>query len=483
MHPQFTTDAAMAEPVSAWVTVLPALPGLLLCVAGLWAIRRHLQAPKMLWVVLVLAIVVRLIWIPVDLHEFDGHEADYRDIFLGEKALTRGSTMLYPALQWLYLGLGRLSQSTSVLLGVSFLGSLVSIAATYGIGRRVRNERVGLTAAALLAIWGNHAFWASSAYNVALPLALGLVAVWALLVLAQEDEKLGAAALAGGAAVLAVSTRIESLLLAPLGLAVLIWARPRLRKPEVGVLALGALVGAWSLYAILSAGPLPGGGERTLALQNNLGFLGYWAPFDGWAGLCVLPALWLAWKKDRRLTLILALFVLLLHVALSTFNDVGFRHTLLASWALALLLAHLVEVRWGWPFLAISAIGLALHTQDVSERYYMSEEEFAALLEKAPIFAEEKLSECVLICEDSRVVSESDQRSHFNLLDPVERARIFDEKGCVYWLFGLQDARWSSRAVRDRSLRLEHLFEVTDLGRIAREDGYVGSVMRISPQP
>jgi hypothetical protein len=483
MHPQFTTDAAIAEPVAAWVTALPALPGLLLFVAGLWAIRRHLQVPKGLWVVLLLAAVVRLLWIPVGLHEFDGHEADYRDIFLGEKALTRGSTMLYPALQWLYSALGRLSHNTSVLLGVSFLSSLVSIAATYGIGRRIRNEKVGLTAAALLAIWGNHAFWASSAYNVALPLAFGLVAIWALLVLAKEPEKMGAAAVAGGAAVLAVSTRIEILLLAPLGLALLVWARPRLQKREGGVLALCALIGLWSLYAILSAGPLPGGGERTLALQNNLGFLGYWAPFGGWAGLCIFPALWLAWKKDRQLTLILAVFVLLLHLALSSFNDVGFRHTLLASWVLALLLAHLVEVRWGWPILAISTLGLALHTQDVSERYYMSEEHFASILEKAPDFPEDKLSECVLICEDNRVVSGVEQRSHFNLLNPEERANIFAEKGCIYWVFGLQDARWSSRAVRDRALRLEHLFEVRPLGRIVREDGYVGSVMGISPRP
>jgi hypothetical protein len=471
----------MVEPVAAWVTALPAFFAVLFVAYGLVSVRRHLRITRGLAAVLLVAVLVRLVWMPVGLHQFDGHEAEYRDVFLGNKDLTRGSAMLYPALQWLYAGLGRLSSSTRVLLSVSLLSSLVSIAACYGIGRRLRSERVGLAAAALLAIWGNHAFWASSAYNVALPLAAGLGAIWALLVLSQEPEKWGTAVLAGGAGALAVSTRMECVLLAPVGLALFLLSRPRLHWRSLVCLVLGALLGIGSLYSILSAGPLPGGGEKVLALQNNLLFWGYWAPFGGWAAVCIVPAVVLVWQKNRHYGLVLLGFLALLHVAVSTFNDVGFRHTLLGSWALALVLAHLVEVRWGWPFLALAGWFLAVHTQDVSERYYMSEEEFAATLASAPEFDPDKLSECVLICEDSRVVPEGQQRSHFNLLDPVERARIFDENGCVYWLFGLQDARWSSRAVRDRALRLEHLFETRPVGRLTRPGGYVGSVLKISP--
>jgi hypothetical protein len=276
---------------------------------------------------------------------------------------------------------------------------------------------------------------------------------------------------------------MECVLLAPVGLALFLVSRPRLHRRSLVFLGLGALLGIGSLYAVLSAGPLPGGGEQGLALQNNLLFFGYWAPFGGWAAVCLLPAIALVWQKNRNYGLVLLGFLALLHVVLSTFNDVGFRHTMLGSWALALVLAHLVEVRWGWPFLALAAWFLAVHTQDVSDRYYMSEEDFAATLASAPEFDPDKLSECVLICEDNRVVPEGQQRSHFNLLDPVERAHIFDENGCVYWLFGLQDARWSSRAVRDRALRLEHLFETRPVGRLTRPGGYVGSVLKISPSP
>ena len=331
MHPQFSTDAPLAEPAAAWVTALPALPALLLLLWGLWGLRRHLVVGRALLVVLLVALAVRLIWMPVGLHLFDGHEAEYRDIFLGDKAMTRGSAMLYPALQWFYAGLGKLSQSPQLLLAVSCAASLLSIAACYGIARRVAGIRVGLAAAGLLAIWGNHAFWATSAYNVALPLALALVSIWALLVLAQESEKLAAAALAAGSAALAVATRLECLLLAPLALALFLWARPTFSRRVLAVLGLGAVLGAWAIWAVLSAGPLPGGGERGLALENNLLFFDLWAPFGGPLALCLLPALWLSWSKRRTFTIVLVVFLILFHAAISSFNDVGFRHTLLGG--------------------------------------------------------------------------------------------------------------------------------------------------------
>jgi hypothetical protein len=471
----------VAEPAAAWVTALPALPALVLLLLGLWGVRRHLKAPRTLWIILVIALLVRLIWMPVGLHLFDGHEAEYRDIFLGDRALSRGSAMLYPAMQWFYAGLGLLTHNTHALLAVSCVASLVSIAATYGIGRRIAGESVGLTGAALLALWGNHAFWATSAYNVALPMALALTAIWGLLLLVQEEEGV-AAALAGGAAALAVATRIECVLLAPLGLALLLWARPRLSRRSLGLLGLGAALGLWALWAILSAGPLPGGEERVIALQNNLFHFGFWAPFGGVAALCLLPALWISWTKRRAVTLILVGFLLLFHVVIASFNDVGFRHTLFGGWVLALLLGSLVEEKWAWPVLVLAVGAVLAHSADVADRYYMSEERFAQRLAEAPVFPSEKLSECVLICEDARVLPEGQQRSHFNLLMPSEREAIFAEKGCIYWLFGVQDARWSSRAVRDRALRLEHMFEMVDRGRLARENGYVGSVMEIAPQ-
>jgi hypothetical protein len=72
------------------------------------------------------------------------------------------------------------------------------------------------------------------------------------------------------------------------------------------------------------------------------------------------------------------------------------------------------------------------------------------------------------------------QRSHFNLLDPVETEALRAEKGCLFWLVGFQDHRWSSRAVRDRLLRIEHLYETEPRAVVKDPDtDYVGLVVQV----
>ena len=159
MHPQFTTDALPVEPIAAWIPAFPAFIGLALLLWGAWGTRTHIRASRALVVVLILGSVVRFLWMPIELHLFDGHEAEYFDIFRGERPLSRGSVMLYPALQWLYAGVGRISTNPWVLLSLSGAASLLSIAATYGIGRRLMGARSAWVAAAIVSIWGNHAFW------------------------------------------------------------------------------------------------------------------------------------------------------------------------------------------------------------------------------------------------------------------------------------------------------------------------------------
>jgi hypothetical protein len=90
------------------------------------------------------------------------------------------------------------------------------------------------------------------------------------------------------------------------------------------------------------------------------------------------------------------------------------------------------------------------------------------------------LGSCALICEDGRVLPEGEQKSHFNLLDPEEERVLRKTHGCIQWLVGVQDARWSSRAVRDRAIRLEHLFEITPVAVVEGEDsGYVGLLVDV----
>jgi len=479
VHPQYQSLADPVAPAEAWTTVLPAIPGLILLLWGLWGIRRHLRVTLGLAAVLFAALLVRFVWFPVELHEFEGHEATYLDIFLGKQSLGQGGYMLYPALQWLYAGLGNISQNTGMLWAVSGLGSLLSIAATYGIGRRLFGVKRGLVAAALVAIWGSHAFWASSAYNVALPLGLALTALWALVLCAQEAEKIPAAALAAGAAVLAVSTRAECVLLAPIGLLLYASLRPRLNRKVIGVLLVGAALAFWALSLLSSGGPLPGSGERGEALALNLSYVGFWAPFDGWGLLLLLPAAAVGFQRNRRSTLLLVIALVYVHVAISSFNDVGFRHTLLGTWLVALLLSALIEVRWAWPVMVAAVCFLFGHTLDVADRYYMTGDRFSKNLAGAPEFPRSKLSECVLIWDDNPDAKEGAGKSHFNLLYPGPGEDLWALKGCVYWVFTHKDAGWRSLAVRDRAMRIEDQFRLESVGAATLGPGNVVSVLKV----
>ena len=195
---------------------------------------------------------------------------------------------------------------------------------------------------------------------------------------------------------------------------------------------------------------------------------------------CLLPPCGLVGIADEGQSLLVSFSLIFLQFDPATFND-GLSPQPTRLRLAAFLLAQLPAM--GWGILGLFSIGLLLHTKDVAERYYLSEEEFGEMLSEAPLFPESKLSECVLICEDSRVVPESQQRSHFNLLYPDPSGDHMGLKSCYYWLYGVQDARWSSRAVRDRAVRLEHLFGVEEVGRIERSNGYVGSVRRIEVVP
>ena len=50
------------------------------------------------------------------------------------------------------------------------------------------------------------------------------------------------------------------------------------------------------------------------------------------------------------------------------------------------------------------------------------------------------------------------EKSHFNLLDPVEVHRLMNQFGCIDWCRTLEDWRWTELDVRDRASRLRHLY-------------------------
>ena len=82
--------------------------------------------------------------------------------------------------------------------------------------------------------------------------------------------------------------------------------------------------------------------------------------------------------------------------------------------------------------------------------------------------------------EDPRIAADP-PRSHFNLLDAAEAEALRAEGGgCLWWLYGVQDHRLSSRAVRDRAIRTMLLYETKPVAVvIGPERGYVGLTMEI----
>ena len=469
------------QPPDPWTTVWPAIPALIMALVGLWGCRRRIRPDRWIWGALAVALLVRLVALPSWEHQYDGHEADYRDLLLGDRELTRGGTLLYPAFQWLHFLLGKVAPHEAAPIAVSVLAGLVAVGAAGGAVGRLTTPRVGHVTAMALALWGNHAFWATSAYNVILPHALAVVAVWALAVWFRGGGAWACGLLAGGAAALAVATRVEAWLWAPVGLLLVLAHRPRGALKALPGVLLGAGIAGVATWLIMFPGHTPGSGQRALSWAVNRDLLAYWAPFDGWwTWLVPLAGFGLGLRRWPGVYAPLLVLVVGSHALFATFDDYGFRHLLSALVGVSAALGALSTERWGWPLLGLAGLGLVLHTADVGSRYYASEEDFAASLPaELPRWGTERLDECAVICEDGRVVEESAQRSHFNLLDPAEGEALRAEQGCIYWVYGLQDHRWSSRAVRDRALRLLHLYEMEAVAVVSGDQDFMGLVYEV----
>jgi hypothetical protein len=489
------------------------------CAAALRAADRPrigLRAAAPWLAVGVAALVVRLWVLPaLERHQFDGHEAEYWDIFRGARPLSRGGTVLYPSVQWLWALLGALLphrafvpvalMATVGAAGAALIGALVA--------RRV-GRRAGLAAAALVALHPVHAAWSTSAYNVVVPLSL-------LALAAAAVDRCGApvapplplrliAVAAGG---LAVLTRLDAApgLLFPLLLALSdaqqggFGLRGLLRR-WAGPLALTLPVVALGVYPLVVPGGLPGEGERGLSWAMHLLWRAPYAELNGLlapAGLALLAGL--AVSAAPRLAAIALISALVPHLVLATFDDLGDRHALLSLGPTALLVGLGLQgrgaLRRGLGALggALLAAGLCLQLAALRPRFYGSEEALAEVLSgdlpwrdlprwslEAPPPAARG---CTWVTESHRAPPAADgapARSHFNLIDPAEAEalRAAGAGGCLLWVADLQDWRWSSRGVRDRALRLERLFHLRPLALV--EDpaaGYPwGVVIEVGPR-
>ena len=88
-------------------------------------------------------------------------------------------------------------------------------------------------------------------------------------------------------------------------------------------------------------------------------------------------------------------------------------------------------------------------------------------------------SNCLLITDDEGLWARGVARSHANLVDGEEAERLWVAyEGCVFWLRDLEDLRWTSLSVRDRTKRLEFLWDWERVGATQLPGGRHAEVWR-----
>ena len=362
--------------------------------------------------VAVAATLARGVWLPLERHRFDGHEADYLAAFQG--AVLEPSTRHMPLLAGAYRALGRLTDAPEALLAVNVLAGVVTVVAGATLARREGRLGTGL----LLALGPTLVFWSASAYHVALPLAFAVA---------------GAAVGGWGGAVLyaiACANRLELALLAPAIVALGGW------RPALG--AIGAVAGWPLLDSAPALVPVSLTLPANLQLPDFLGALG--EPL----GLLVVAL------AVRRRTLPLLGAAVWVHLVGSCFDDYGTRHGLLGAVCLAVLVGS--SGRW-WAVVAGIAWS-AWRTSIVATWFYAPQPVFDATVPSlGPPPA------CTEVLDDPLA-----EASHWGVRDAWP-------EGTVCWGEERIHRAWTSRALQDRALRMHRLYAPEPLGVLRLESG------------
>jgi hypothetical protein len=370
----------------------------------------------------VLGAAVRLVWMPLSRHRFDGHEREYLDAFQGHD--WQGSTHLVPTLAGLYQALGTLSDDPRLLLGVNLAVGIGAVALAGLLGWRRWGPTAGVVLAVGLAISPEWAFWSASAYNVNLPLTLVLAG---LAVGPREDATWLPQGSWWGIPLVALgcSMRMELALLAP----AMVWIGGW--KPTLGVLGSLAMVPvldtAPALHPVLQVWP------ANLRLGRYLGPLG---------GPAVLL---LAVVVDKR-SLPLALAALWVHAVGAAFDDYGSRHGLLGGLALLAVVATARD--WRRLAWAPAAVWLAVGTGVMAHWFYARVPTYRADLPDLPTLDEPGCTELM----DDPV----HERSHW------DQWESWPDDAC--WGEEFIHRSWTSRGLQDRALRMRVLYGAEPVG-------------------
>ncbi len=426
---------------------------------------RRFQLSLGLATALGLALWVRAWGIPaLARHGWEGHEAEYLAVFLGDWHGS-WSTRVVPVLGTGYRILGLVTQREAALVWFSLALGVASIAALVVLIRRLGGP--GLLAGLFVVLYGNHAFWSSSAYNVIAPHALLMVALALLTV--RGWGSLGISAVLMGAA---ASSRLEVVVYV---LPALLLLRDHRWPRRIAWLAAVAAIYAAGLLAVLEPGAHPEGllDDLPATIASNASMLVFLAPWDSLALL--VPALavgGLGCWHHRKTGLLLLCMLVASQLTTLAFADSGFRQALTGGVALCGLqalgvdaLRTLSKTRIGWRRWTLGAASalvfihviaqLVRDTSLISLRYHAPAAPLIGVLEAAnPQLANESQIDG---CEEviSSPAREPGQASPLDV--------SFDE-GCWYWLQDWQHLRWSSLGVHDRALRMQHTFVMRPLG-------------------
>ena len=451
-------------------------------VVAVWLIvvarlRGDLKVTGPMAVVGMVAIGVRCLWIPAWTgHTFDGHEAEYWDLFRGMRLPTRGGTVMVPAMQWFWWGLGQvLPTSERLVVSLMTAFGVGSVALAAGAVGRLTDRKAGWMTAALLVLHAGHSAWSSSAYNVIIPHFFSSMALFGV-ASAARGQKGPWRSLVVLSIALSMAFRLDSGSIAIAVVLVALLVRPdgasfldRVRRWVGPGVACIVVTGA-CIWPMLWPGELPGSGERALAWSLNQQFFAPYHPFDHpvmAAGLAMSVVL--AVRRSPGVAFSLVVWAVLHHGLMASFDDFGERHALVIAPALAGLVGvGMASLKhYGVPIVAGMSALSAVDVHDTATRYYGSEDRFIEVLSREPYrdlprvqWSGSPPADCGWVAEDQRVASRP-VASHFNLLRPEEEAALRGSTGCIKWCADVQDWRWSSRGVRDRALRLQHLFNLT----------------------
>ncbi len=360
----------------------------------------------------IFALWVRVGWVPIERHRFDGHEAELLQAFLGQSPAW--STRVQPAAAILYSGLGSVISDPRALIALQLLSGLACVGLAGIWASREWGAKAGWWTALLLTLTPAQAFWSSSAYPVILPLAF---LMGALVVRGWRGALLYA---------IACALRPDLAALAP---AVGLLGGWKLTPGALGALAVAPVIDtAPALRPFLETLPV------------NLPLTAYMGPLGTIAGGLLVA---LAVQKTHWRLLAAAAWV---HLVGSLFDDYGTRHALFGGVCLTVLVAQ--GRGWRQWLAPAAAILLSLGVSDMAHWYYADATRFAATLPVLP----PPPPDCEELLDDPLAAS-----SHWNL-------RKAWPEGRVCWGEEHIHRAWTSRGLQDRALRMHNTYTLAPLG-------------------